>query len=229
MTRFPLRRLRLRPGEEHRDAVSIELEPFELGGLRYLPVPHEVESELTIVQATTGLDLRLAFDVRLHGPCMRCLTDAVVDISIDAREYHANEPGEAVELRSEYVVDDQLELSAWARDAIALALPDQILHAPDCAGLCPVCGKDLNVEPHTHVEEDARPSLVGARGAPRPPVVRWRSASAPAHDGLDETQTFTPALTRPSSSPRPLEAPCASHSTASSVRSAPAPFSTTST
>ena len=157
MTRFPLRRLRLRPGEEHRDAVSIELEPFDLGGLRYLPVPHEVESELTIVQATTGLDLRLAFDVRLHGPCMRCLTDAVVDISIDAREYHANEPGEAVELRSEYVVDDQLELTAWARDAIALALPDQILHSPDCAGLCPVCGKDLNVEPHTHPDEEPDP------------------------------------------------------------------------
>ena len=157
MTRFPLRRLRLRPGEEHRDAVSIELEPFELGGLRYLPVPHEVESELTIVQATTGLDLRLAFDVRLHGPCMRCLTDAVVDISIDAREYHANEPGEAVELRSEYVLDDQLELTAWARDAIALALPDQILHALDCAGLCPVCGKDLNLEPHTHADETTDP------------------------------------------------------------------------
>ena len=39
------------------------------------------------------------------------------------------------------------------RDAIALAMPDQILHAPDCAGLCPVCGKDLNVEPHTHADE----------------------------------------------------------------------------
>ena len=157
MTRFPLRRLRLRPGEEQRDVIPIELEPFELGGQRYLPVPHEVEADLTVAQATTGLDLRLAFDVRLHGPCMRCLTDAVVDISIDAREYHANEPGEAVELRSEYVVDDQLELTAWARDAIALALPDQILHAPDCAGLCPVCGKDLNVEPHTHTDEQLDP------------------------------------------------------------------------
>ena len=77
MTRFPLRRLRLRPGEEQSDAVAIELEPFELGGQRYLPVPHEVEARLTVAQATTGLDLRLAFDVRLHGPCMRCLADAV--------------------------------------------------------------------------------------------------------------------------------------------------------
>ena len=157
MTRFPLRRLRLRPGEEQRDAVPIELEPFELGGQRYLPVPHEVEGDLTVAQATTGLDLRLAFDVRLHGPCMRCLEDAVQDVHIDAREYHANEPGDSEELRSEYVVDDQLEVSAWARDAIALALPDKILCRENCAGLCPVCGKDLNREPHEHEGEDADP------------------------------------------------------------------------
>ncbi len=116
-------------------------------------MPHEVEGDLTVAQATTGLDLRLAFDVRLHGPCMRCLADAVLDVHIDAREYHAADAGDADELRSEYVVEDQLDLTAWARDAIALALPDQILHAPDCAGLCPVCGKDLNVEPHTHNDE----------------------------------------------------------------------------
>jgi uncharacterized protein len=157
VTRFPLRRLRLRPGEEQRDAVQIELEPFDLGGLRYLPVPHEIEGDLTVAQATTGLDLRLAFDVRLHGPCMRCLADAVLDIHIDAREYHAADAGDADELRSEYVVEDQLDLTAWARDAIALAMPDQILHAPDCAGLCPVCGKDLNREPHTHADETPDP------------------------------------------------------------------------
>ena len=150
MTRFPLRRLRLRSGDEHRDAVKIELEPFDLGGQRYLPVPQEVEAALTIVQATTGLDLRLSFDVRLHGPCMRCLEDAALDAHVDAREYHASDPGAGDELRSEYVVDDQIELSAWARDAIAIALPVQILHAPDCAGLCPICGKNLNREPHTH-------------------------------------------------------------------------------
>ena len=157
MTRFPLRRLRLRSGDEQRDAVQVELEPFDLGGQRYLPVPHEVDAALTIVQATTGLDLRLSFDVRLHGPCMRCLEDAVLDVHIDAREYHASDPGAGDELRSEYVVDDQIELTSWARDAIAIALPDQILHAPDCAGLCPVCGKNLNLEPHTHDEVPGDP------------------------------------------------------------------------
>jgi len=157
MTRFPLRRLRLRAGESHTEAVTVELEPFDLGGQRYLPVPHEVQAALSLDQAVTGFDLRLAFAVRLHGPCVRCLADAHLDLEIEAREYHAADPGAGDELRSEYVVDDQLELSSWARDVIALALPDQILHDPDCAGLCPVCGKDLNLEPHEHVEEIVDP------------------------------------------------------------------------
>ena len=43
------------------------------------------------------------------------------------------------------------------RDAIALALPEQILCRTDCAGLCPTCGKDLNLEPHEHEEEHGDP------------------------------------------------------------------------
>ena len=33
------------------------------------------------------------------------------------------------------------------------ALPDKILCRADCAGLCPICGKNLNDEPHEHEEE----------------------------------------------------------------------------
>ena len=64
---------------------------------------------------------------------------------------------QSFETRTEYLEDDRVDLSAWAHDAIALALPDKILCRPDCAGLCPVCGKDLNVEPHEHVEERTDP------------------------------------------------------------------------
>ena len=70
--------------------------------------------------------------------------------------YQATKP-QSDDERTEYLEDDRLDLSAWARDAIALALPDQILCRSDCAGLCPVCGKDLNVEPHEHVEERLDP------------------------------------------------------------------------
>jgi uncharacterized protein len=157
MTSFSLRRLRLRAGEEYRDAVEIAVEPFVLGGQRYLVVPRNVPSELRISRATTGTVFELRFAARIHGPCFRCLSDAALDVPIDAREYHAATPGESEELTTPYVVDNRLDLSAWARDALALALPEQILCRSDCAGLCPVCGQDLNREPHEHVETEPDP------------------------------------------------------------------------
>jgi uncharacterized protein len=156
VTIFSLRQVRLRSGEEFRDEVEIVVEPLELGGERYLPVPDPIPAELSIHQASTGSVFELAFRVRLHGPCVRCLDDAVLDVPIRAREYQATRP-DSDELRSPYVVDDKLDLSAWARDAIMLELPEKILCRPECAGLCPVCGKNLNDEPHGHDETPTDP------------------------------------------------------------------------
>jgi len=158
---FNLRTVKLRPGEEYRDEVELPLEPFELGGQRYLPVPEKVPAELAISRASTGSVFELRFGVRLHGPCFRCLDDAVLDLPVSAREYQATSPGDAEELTTQYVVDDRLELGTWARDVTALALPDKILCRPDCAGLCPVCGLNLNDEPHTHAEEAVDPRWSG--------------------------------------------------------------------
>jgi len=157
MTAYSLRKLRLRPGEEHRDEVAVQLELFELGGERYLPVPAEAPAELTINRATGGDVFRLRFRTRLHGPCMRCLEDAVVPVSVDSREYHSDDDRADEQLQTAYVVDDRLELSQWGRDAVALELPEQILCRPDCAGLCFVCGVNLNLEPHEHAEVASDP------------------------------------------------------------------------
>jgi len=129
------------------------LAPFELGGERYLPVPGAVPADLEITKAATGTVFQLAFTARLHGPCYRCLDDAVLELPISAREYQATNPEGSDELRTPYLVDGNLDLAGWARDAVALALPDKILCRADCAGLCPVCGKNLNNEPHTHDEK----------------------------------------------------------------------------
>jgi uncharacterized protein len=153
MRSFNLRQARLRSGEEYRDEIELELEPFELGGERYLPIPDTVPAGLKITKATTGTVFELVFAGRMHGPCYRCLGDAVLEVPIDAREYQATNPQGSDELRTPYLEDDNLDLAAWSRDAIALALPDKILCRADCAGLCPVCGKNLNEEPHAHDEE----------------------------------------------------------------------------
>ena len=121
-----------------------------------------------MTRATTGTVFDLVVPRRaLDGPCFRCLAEATLELPIHAREYQATNPGADEELRSPYVEDDKLELSSWARDAVALELPDKILCKPDCAGLCGVCGRDLNVEPHTHDETDVGPALGRAPVAPR--------------------------------------------------------------
>jgi uncharacterized protein len=157
VTTFDLRQAKLRPGEEYRDEQETALSPFELGGQRYLPVPENVSAELVINRGTSGTTFELSFPVRLHGPCYRCLEDAVLDLSIHAREYQATSPGESDELRTPYLGDNQLRLSDWARDAIAVELPEQILCREDCAGLCAVCGQSLNENPHEHEEEQGDP------------------------------------------------------------------------
>jgi uncharacterized protein len=149
---FNLRTVKLRSGEQYRDEIELDLEPFELSGERYIPVPEKVPAALVITKASTGSVFELRFAARLHGPCFRCLDETVIELPVEAREYQATSPGEAEELKTQYVVDDKLDLAAWSRDALGLAIPDKILCRTDCAGLCPVCGKNLNREPHTHDE-----------------------------------------------------------------------------
>ena len=157
MTSFSLRQVKLRPGEQYRDELEVELAPFEFGGQRYVPVPEEVRAELEVTRANTGTVFSLAFTARLHGPCYRCLGDAVLDLPIRVREYQANDPDGDEELATPYLENDNLDVSGMARDAIALALPDKILCRPDCAGICAVCGKNLNEEPHEHAEAAGDP------------------------------------------------------------------------
>jgi uncharacterized protein len=164
VTVFNLRNVKLRTGEQFREVVDVQLEPLVLGGQEYLPVPAEVPAQLTITRANSGSLYELTFSVRLHGPCFRCLRDAVLELPIGATEYQANDPAGDEELESPYIADDTLDLSSWARDALALELPEKILHSPDCAGLCPVCGKDLNDEPHTHEELAADPRWAALEG-----------------------------------------------------------------
>jgi uncharacterized protein len=148
--------VKLRPGEQYRDELEVELSPLDYGGQRYLPVPGTVPAEFEITRANTGTVFTLAFTARLFGPCYRCLGDAVLELSIDAREYQDEKPDDD-ELRTEYVDGNELDVSGWARDAIALALPEKILCRPDCAGLCGECGKNLNDEPHVHEEQHVDP------------------------------------------------------------------------
>jgi uncharacterized protein len=109
-----------------------------------------------VSRPASGYALRLRFNASMTGPCVRCLSNAEMDVDVDVRE--VDQPGGSEEegLRSPYVDGDELDVGAWAHDALALAMPGQFLCRPDCAGLCPVCGASLNdADPDEHQHADA--------------------------------------------------------------------------
>ena len=149
---FDLAGLRLSSGEGRRIDVGVQFEPFELGGDTYRVEPEIAPARLDISRMSgDGYALRLRFEVTLRGACMRCLEPADAVHQIDAREI--SQPGAGDELDSPYVSEGTLDLAAWARDALALDLPRAILCRPGCAGLCVVCGTDLNVAGADHRHE----------------------------------------------------------------------------
>ena len=151
--------MRLASGEGRRFELEVGIEPFTLAGEVYQVGPDPIPVRLDVFRTNgTGYGLRLRFSARLDGPCMRCLARASPEFEVDAREFSI--PGEEDELDSEYVQDEVLALADWARDAFGLLLPPSVLCRPDCAGLCPECGADLNTAGPEHHHE-------------RPPDPRW--------------------------------------------------------
>ena len=160
---FDLGRLRLTAGEGRRLDLEVELGPLSFSGQRYDVVPARIPVRLDLSKMTGGgHSLRLRFEAGVHGPCMRCLTDAEPVTQVDARE--VDQPGGGEELDSPYVSGEELDLARWANDAFALALPAQVVCRPDCPGLCPVCGANLDeAGPGHHHEAEPDPRWAALR------------------------------------------------------------------
>jgi uncharacterized protein len=161
---FELERLGLRSGEGRRLDLHVGVEGLSFGGSRYDVSPRPLPVRLDVSRTTgSGYALRLRFSATVSGPCMRCLEPASPTFDVDARE--VSQPGGGDELSSPYVAEGgELDLAAWTHDALSLAVPEQILCRPDCAGLCPECGADLNQAGPEHHHE-------------RPPDSRWAKLS----------------------------------------------------
>lgn len=131
----------------------------------FTPVEVEQEGDAYRVVAPVVLDFdvhkdkekfRLVGSVRteLELPCSRCLEGfrLPVDASFDLRYLPAAEMATEDEreiadedLETSYYRDDQIELNELMREQFYLALPMKPLCRPDCRGLCPQCGANLNV------------------------------------------------------------------------------------
>jgi uncharacterized protein len=154
---FDLASLHLACGEGRRLELEVAQDSLELGGNSYRLLPERLPVTVDVSRTTAnGYALRLRATATLQGPCMRCLERAEPVVEIDAREVEV--PGGGEELDSPYVRNELLELRAWVHDSVVLAAPDQLLCAPDCAGLCPVCAVALvSAGPEHHHEREPDP------------------------------------------------------------------------
>jgi len=117
-----------------------------------------------LISLEDGVLARGRADVHVHGECVRCLRDLDEERTVTFDElYYLPEAARAAEDGEDVddvllVGEDSLDLEPALRDALVPALPFRPLCRPDCAGLCPECGRRVDDLPadHRHDHPDPR-------------------------------------------------------------------------
>lgn len=139
--------------------LDLKLEPGQLAPL----VATEAETppvllspligKLHLTRTKTWLSLQGDFQVEVEIPCDRCLVPSpVVLIGEVTEKLELVAPGQKAEGDEELdgtleVKGGQVNLSGLMAEMFWLAWPFRHICRPDCAGICPRCGADLNVGP----------------------------------------------------------------------------------
>ncbi|MGH3651074.1 MAG: YceD family protein [Acidimicrobiia bacterium] len=117
-----------------------------------------VKGPMTVTGVVTGtVDGVIArYEARspAHFSCVRCLTEWEGEVATEGIQHFSKTPDE-----DGYAIEDHtVDLSGPATDELALSLPAAPLCRPECGGLCPICGTDLNSDPcDGHGEESDSP------------------------------------------------------------------------
>jgi uncharacterized protein len=132
-----------RPGSERRVSLTTTVDELGIADERFA-VDDVVTVELRLESLTDGIVVDGTISVPWHGTCRRCLAAAAGMLECEVNELyqHTITDPDAFELTG-----DQLDLRPMVREVILLDAPRMPLCRPDCAGLCPVCGADRNVDP----------------------------------------------------------------------------------
>ena len=124
---------------------ELDLSDLEFGGATPVTEPVYVEGR---VQNKAGVLLcDFLAHTTLHCLCDRCMEEfseekSVAYSCILAEERQFDEDEDIILLEN-----DEVDLGDLARTAFILDMDTKLLCSPDCKGLCPGCGVNLNFEP----------------------------------------------------------------------------------
>lgn len=159
--------LRSAPGTERRYAV----ETADLDMYDDLQLAAPIAGEVRLSRTGRSILARASLSTAIESMCSRCLQPVVASISVEIEEVALPsidiDTGLPVDPDVEpdaLRLDDhhELDLGEPVREAISLAEPIALLCRPDCRGLCPACGADLNTAgQHAHSEPSIDPRLAG--------------------------------------------------------------------
>lgn len=120
------------------------------------PVGRPVQGDIVLLRTDRGILVRARLTATVEAACSRCLAyfDYPVKLQIEEEYFPTVDlaTGAALPLPEElgaFTIDDThiLDLAEAVRQYSVLAVPIKPLCRPDCAGLCPQCGYNLNRGP----------------------------------------------------------------------------------
>jgi uncharacterized protein len=132
----------------------VEARPDEIG-LDPAQWGERVRGRLTVEKSGDQVTVRGHLEAEALQECVLCLAPARLDLRVPFEVFAERTGGRRKAEEAELERDDymlfhdgrQLELAEEAREALLLEVPIAPKCRPDCRGLCPRCGADLNQGP----------------------------------------------------------------------------------
>lgn len=128
------------PGSTRRIEVRAPASDLGINDAR---VAGDITIELDATSSVDGIVVHGTVATPWHGQCRRCLID-VEGVSVsEVEELFQQNPRHEDAVA---IVGDQIDLAPIVREYVLLDLPEAPLCREACAGICPQCGVDRNVE-----------------------------------------------------------------------------------
>ena len=126
--------------------IPFEIEKVKLEDLELQNLVGKVD----IGRTPQGLVVQGKFEANTKLECVRCLGEFTYPLEWEFTELYAFSKKSVSESGLLLPEDAHIDLAPLLREYALLEVPINPLHDPDCKGLCPVCGQDLNVRDCGH-------------------------------------------------------------------------------
>lgn len=143
--------------------------PFQLPGLELSPdtTTGQIEGTTRISRTSEGLLVQGDFQTHITAACVRCLEDTEQELHTEFTELFYfprfegfEQPDEGDEPELVLPENGYIDLEPLLREYLLLEIPIKALCRPDCKGLCPYCGVNLNETTCEHVQQHAKSEAV---------------------------------------------------------------------